>query len=193
MRYPTMFALLLNLLATLRPAFRTRAELALENLALQQQLATLSRSAPRPGLRRLDHAFWIALSQIWHRWADALVLVKPDTVVRWHRAGFRLFWRWKSRSRTPAKDDVPAEVKQLIRRMAEANVTGGAPRIHGELLKLGIEISERSVSRFMPKRERKPPSQTWRTFLDNHLGWLASIDFFAVPTATFRVLLVFLV
>jgi hypothetical protein len=102
-------------------------------------------------------------------------------VVRWHRAGFRLFWKWKSRSRTPAKDDVSPEVKQLLRRMAEANVTWGAPRIHGELLTLGIDISERSVSRFMPKRERKPPSQTSRTFLDNHLGSLASIDLFTVP------------
>jgi hypothetical protein len=104
-----------------------------------------------------------------------------------------LFWKWKSRSRTPAKDDISPEVKQLIRRTADANVTRGAPRIHGELLKLGIDISERSVSRFMPKSERKPPSQTWRTFLDNHLGSLASIGLFTVPTATFRVLFVFLV
>ena len=188
-----MLALLLTLLGTLRSALRTRAELALENLALRQQLACLRRSSPQPRLRLADRAFWVGLSQIWSRWSDALVIVKPDTVIRWHREGLRLFWHWKSRTRTPAKDDVSPEVKQLIRRMAEANVGWGAPRIHGELLKLGIVISERSVSRFMPKRKRKPPSQTWRTFLDNHLGALASIDFFAVPTATFRVLLVFLV
>jgi putative transposase len=188
-----MLALLFSLLATLRSVLRVRTELALENLALRQQLAALHWSTPLPRLRPVDRAFWLLLSRIWSRWADALILVKPDTVVRWHRAGFRLFWKWKSRSRAPAKDDVSAEVKQLIRRMAESNVTWGAPRIHGELLKLGIEISERSVSRFMPKRERKPPSQTWRTFLDNHPGSLVSIDFFAVPTATFRVLLVFLV
>jgi putative transposase len=188
-----MFAILVSLLRTLRSAFRTHTDLALENLALRQQLAALHLCAPRLRLRRADRVFSMGLSQIWSRWSNALVIVKPDTVVHWHRAGFRLFWRWKSRSRTPAKDDVPAEVKQLLRRMAEANVTWGAPRIHGELLKLGIEISERSVSRFMPKRERMPPSQTWRTFLDNHLGSLASIDFFAVPTATFRVLSVFLV
>jgi len=193
MRHPAMLEIFLNLLATLRSALRTRTELALENLAVRRQLAALHLCTPRLRLRRADRAFWIGLSQIWSRWSTALVIVKPDTVVRWHRAGFRLFWRWKSRSRTPAKDDVPAEVKQLIRRMAGANVTWGAPRIHGELLKLGIEISERSVSRFMPKRKRKPPSQTWRTFLDNHLGSLAPIDFFAVPTATFRVLLVLLV
>ena len=137
--------------------------------------------------------FWLVLSRLWSRWADVLVVVKPDTVVRWHRAGFRLFWRWKSRSRSPAEGDVSAEVKTLIRQMAEANVGWGAPRIHGELLKLGIDISERSVSRFMPPKPRKPPSQTWRTFLDNHVGSLASIDFFTVPTATFRVLYVFFV
>jgi transposase InsO family protein len=140
-----------------------------------------------------DRAFWIGLSQIWSRWADTLVIVKPDTVVRWHRAGFRLFWRWKSRARTPAEGHVTPEVRPLIRRMAEANPLWGAPKIHGELLKLGIDIGERSVSRFMPKRLPKPPLQTWRTFLDNHLGSLSSIDFFTVPTATFRILYVFFV
>ena len=114
-------------------------------------------------------------------------------MVRWHRAGFRLFWRWKSLARKPTKNEVSPEVKRLIRCIAEANVTWGAPKIHGELLKLGIVISESSVTRFMPKKPRNPPSQTWRTFLDNHLGSLASIDFFTVPTATFRVLFVFLV
>ena len=109
-------------------------------------------------------------------------------MVRWHRAGFGLFWRWMSRSRSPAANDVSAEVKALILQMAEANVGWGAPRIHSELLKLGIDIDERSVSRFMPPRPRKPPSQTWRSFLENHIGVLASIDFFTMPTATFRVL-----
>jgi hypothetical protein len=101
-----MFALLPKLLASLRSAFRTRAELALENLALRQQLATLRRASPRARLRLVDRAFWIALSHIWHRWADVLVIVKPDTVIRWHRAGFRLFLRWKSRSRAPRDDEV---------------------------------------------------------------------------------------
>jgi putative transposase len=193
MRQLPMLALLLNLFATLRSALRTLAELALENLALRQQLAALHRSTSRVRLRRADRAFWIGLSQIWSRWSDALIIVKPETVVRWHRAGFRLFWRWKSRGRSPAESDVSAEVKTLIRQMAMATETWGAPRIHGELLKLGIDIGERSVSRFMPPRPRKPPSQTWRTFLDNHMGSLASIDFFAVPTATFRVLFVFFI
>ena len=188
-----MLGLLFTLLAAFRSALRNRAELAMENLALRQQLATLHRTTPRPPLRLTDRAFWLGLSRIWSGWADALVIVKPDTVVRWHRAGFRLFWRWKSRARTPAEGHVSPEVKQLIRQMAEANVGWGAPRIHGELLKLGIVVSERSVSRFLPPKPRKPPSQTWRTFLDNHLGSMASIDFLTVPTATFHVLYVFLV
>jgi hypothetical protein len=140
-----------------------------------------------------DRAFWPVLSRLWSRWADVLVIVKPDTVVCWHRTGFRLFWRWKSRSRTPAQNDVSPDVKALIQQMAKANVTWGAPRIHGELLKLGIDMSERSVSRFMPPKPRNPPSETWRTFLDNHLGSMASIDFLTVPTVTFHVLYVFLV
>jgi transposase InsO family protein len=193
MHHRAMVDLFLSLLRALRSAFRSRANLALENLALRQQLANLRRTSGRPHLRKADRAFWIVLSRLWSRWADVLVVVKPDTVVRWHRAGFRLFWRWKSRSRSPAEGDVSAEVKTLIRQMAEANVGWGAPRIHGELLKLGIEIGERSVSRWMPPKPRKPPSQTWRTFLDNHVGSLASIDFFTVPTATFRVLYVFFV
>ena len=105
-----MLALLLHLLASFRSALRTRTELALENLALRQQLGALRRASPRPRLRRVDRAFWVGLSQIWSRWSGALVIVKPDTVVRWHRAGFRLFWRWRSRSRAPAQDEVTPEI-----------------------------------------------------------------------------------
>jgi Integrase core domain. len=188
-----MAALLLSILGALHAAFRSRADLALENLALRQQLANLRRTSGRPRLSKSDRAFWLVLAWLWSRWAEVLVVVKPDTVVRWHRAGFRLFWRWKFRSRSPAEGDVSAEVKTLIRQMAEANLKWGAPRIHGELLKLGIDIGERSVSRFMPPKPRKPHPQTWRTFLDNHVGSLVSIDFFTVPTATFRVLYVFFV
>ena len=187
-----MLALILNALRALRAGFRPRADLVIENLALRQQLAVLQRNSKRPRLRNLDRAFWLLLSRVWSHFADVLVIVKPETIVRWHRRGFRLFWHWKSRPRGPKEGEVSTEIKQLIRRMAEAN-GWGAPRTHGELLKLGIDISERSVSRFMPKKKRSPPSQTWRTFLDNHLGSLASIDFFAVPTATFRVLLVLFV
>jgi hypothetical protein len=113
MRHLAMLARFLNVLASLRAAFQTRAELALENLALRQQLGTLRRSSPRPRLRLTDRAFWVGLSQIWSRWSDALVIVKPDTVVRWHRAGFRLFWRWKSRSRTPTEDEDAPEPRAV--------------------------------------------------------------------------------
>ena len=114
MRDPAMAALFMSLLGALRSAFRTRAELALENLALRQQLANLRHTSGRPRIRIADRAFWLVLSRLWSRWSDVLVLVRPDTVVRWHRAGFRLFWRWKSRSRTPAESDVSAEVKALL-------------------------------------------------------------------------------
>ena len=191
--HDAMVSLILSILGALRSGLRTRIDLTIENLALRQQLANLRRTSGRPRLRNSDRALWVVLSRLWSRWADALVVVKPDTVVRWHRAGFRLFWRWRSRAGTPPEGGVSNETKRLIRQMAEANAGWGAPRIHGELLKLGIDIAERSVSRFMPPKPRKPPSQTWRTFLDNHVGSLASIDFFTVPTATFRVLYVFFV
>jgi transposase InsO family protein len=121
------------------------------------------------------------------------VVVRPETVIGWHRKGFRLFWTWKSgRTATgrPAKD---AEIRKLVVQMANANSTWGAPRIHGELLKLGIVVSERTVSRYMPPQQRRPPSQTWRTFLKNHVDSLVAVDFFVVPTATFRILYGFVV
>jgi len=183
--------MLVAVLGSLSSLVRTRWELALENLALRQQLAVLRRSRPnRLHLKRGDRIFWAWLSLIWAHWADILVIVRPDTVVRWHRRGFRLFWRWRSRGQ--GRPPLSKDIRDLIRRMATENLGWGAPRIHGELLKLCISISERTVSRLMP-RHRKPPSQTWRTFLANHAGTLACIDFLTVPTATFRVLYVFLV
>lgn len=189
-----MLRLLVAALQAVVSVFRSQRELAIENLALRQQLATLRREGARPKLRWADRLFWAGLSRFWSRWRDALVVVSPETVIRWHRLGFKLFWRWKSRGggRRRERRSTPAEVRELIRKMALANPLWGAPRIHGELLKLGIDIGERTVSRLMP-RERKPPPQTWRAFLDNHVAWLVSIDFFVVPTATFRVLFVLLV
>jgi hypothetical protein len=156
----------LNIVRSLAQAalafFRTRAELAIEILALRHQLRVLQRS----------------------------VIVKPATVIKWHRAGFRRYWAWRSRAKggRPALDP---EVRTLIKRMATANLWG-APRIHGELLKLGIQVSEATVSKYMTRR-RKPPSQTWRTFLENHVRNLISVDFFMVPTVLFNVLVVFVV
>src|SRR5215469_11294956 len=176
----------------IRAAVRRRCDLALENLALRQQLAVLKRRKRVPRLRRKDRLFWVMLSRIWAPWRRALHLINADTVVGWQRKGFRIYWsrvsRRKSGGRPPASPDVTA----LIRRMAAANPYWGAPRIHGELLKLGLEISERTVSRLMPKY-RKPPSQTWRAFLNNHVQDLVSVDFFTVPTVSFRVLFVFVV
>lgn len=187
-----MLELVLLALRTVWAALRRRGAVVAENLALRHQLGVLRRSAKRPQLRRFDRALWVMLRRLWRGWSEAVILVRPETVIGWHRQGFRLFWRWKSRRGRPGRPGTNAEVRALIKQMAEANSTWGAPRIHGELLKLGIEISQSTVGRLMPKH-RKPPSQTWRTFLDNHVKDIASMDFFVVPTVTFRVLYVFVV
>jgi transposase InsO family protein len=185
-------SLALALLGALRAALKTRTDLALENLALRQQLALLRRRSKRPQFGRLDRAFWMWLSNCWAGWRGALHLVRPETVIRWHRQGFHAFWTWKSRRGRPGRPPVGLELVELVRTMALANPLWGAPRIRGELLKLGLDVSQRSVARLMPRRP-KPPSQTWRTFLQNHVADLVSVDFFVVPTATFRVLYVFVV
>jgi len=184
---------LLILFWTIYSRLKKSFDLALENLALRQQLAIMKRSNKRPRLHIRDRLLWVVLSRLWSGWQDALIVVKPDTVVRWHRKGFKLFWRFKSRLRGPGRPPISPDVRDLIRRMAEANPLWGAPRIHGELLKLGIEICERTVSNLMPPRGPKPPSQTWRSFLKNHMANMVSIDFFTVPTATFRVLFVLVI
>src|SRR5437870_526156 len=185
-------SLVLALFGAVRAAFQTHANLALENLALRQQLALLRHRSRRPRFSLLDRAFWLSLSQRWTVWRRALHIVRPETVIRWHRQGFRAFWTWKCQRARPGRPSVGAEVAQLVRTMALANTLWGAPRIHGELLKLGFDVSQRMLARLMPRRP-KPPSQTWRTFLQNHLADLVSVDFFVVPTATFRVLYVFVV
>ena len=171
---------------------RTRQSLVLENLALRHQLAVLQRTAPRPRLRISDRLLWVLLSHLWRGWAAAVSVVQPATVIRWQRPGFKLFWAWKSRRHGPGRPAVAPEVRALIRRMSQANALWGAPRIHGELQKLGLEISQATVSKYVV-RVRKPPSQTWRTFLTNHVQTLISVDFFTVPTVTFKVLFVFVI
>jgi putative transposase len=188
-----MLILLTTLLGTLSSIFRSRAALGLENLALRHQLGVLQRSAKkRPKLTPADRRLWVGLSHIWSDWRSALAIVKPETVVAWHRAGFRRFWTRKVRRGHPGRPVISREIRALIRRMCRENPGWGAPRIHGELRKLGIDLGESSVSKYMV-RCRKPPSQTWRTFLDNHFTQLVSIDFFTVPTIRFQVLYVFLV
>ena len=187
---PIFLILLTN---ALRSFVRSRAELQLENLALRHQINVLRRAVKkRPPLKVGDRLFWVSLSCVWLGWRSALVIVKPETVVAWHRQGFRLFWSWKVRHGEPGRPVVPRDVRDLIRRMCRDNPTWGAPRIHGELLKLGIDIAETSVSKYMV-HGLKPPSQTWRTFLENHLSQLVSVDFFTVPTVRFQILYVFLV
>jgi putative transposase len=177
-----MLPLLYVLLATARSSLKAQRELALENLALRQQLAIVQRKTKRPKLTQVDRAFWVALCGLWPDWQSALILVKPQTVIGWHRKGFKLYWTWKSRHRG-GRPPIDSEIRTLIRRMARENPTWGAPRIHGELLMLGFDVAQATVSRYMARR-RKPPSQTWRSFLRNHTHDLVSIDFFVVPTAT---------
>jgi putative transposase len=179
------------LLRTLRSAVRTRRELALENLALRQQLAVWKARQPRPRLTEMDRIFWVAMSRRWKNWRSSLQLVRPETVVRWHRRGFGLYWAWKSRRRW-GRPAIGRDLRDLIRQMSRANPLWGAPRIHGELLKLGLTVSQATVSQYM-LRPRRPPSQAWRAFLMNHARDLIALDFFTVPTATFRVLFVLIV
>jgi hypothetical protein len=175
-----------------RGILKDRTALALENLALRQQLVVLNRSVKHPALRTRDRVFWLWLSKLWKGWRSCLVLVQPETVIAWHRQGFKLYWRWKSRNQAPGRPNVEREIRDLIRRMSKENPTWGAPRIQSELVLLGYEVAESTVSKYIA-RERKPPSQTWRTLLANHQDGLASVDFFTVPTATFRVLYCFVV
>jgi len=140
-----MMRLLLVVLCSLRSALRSHADLAVENLALRQQLASFAKTARRPRISGADRWFWIILRRFWTRWLDVLVFVKPETVVRWHRAGFRCYWTWLSRRQRRGRPAVDAELRALIRKMATENPTFGAPRIHGELASLGFDGSERTV------------------------------------------------
>jgi transposase InsO family protein len=184
-----MFSRLLVLLITIRSSLKTQHQLALENLALRQQLAMLRQTVKRPRVSWFDRVFWIIFARYVEQWRALLHALHPDTVVCWHREGFRWYWHWKSWRRPLGRPAIDNDVRKLIRQMQSVNVGWGAPRIHSELLKLGIEISQATVSKYMVP-QRKPPSQTWRTFLNNHARDIVGIDFFTVPTATFRVLYV---
>jgi putative transposase len=175
--------------------FRTRQNLMLENLALRQQLVVLKRRHPKPRLGLLDKLFWVALRRLWSDWKKCLYLVAPDTVPRWHRAGFRLYWAMlcKVRRRVGGKK-IPREVRDLIFQMVSENPTWGAPRIHGELRMLGFSVSERTISRWMRRAPRNPePAKRWMTFLRNHREAIAAMDFFTVPTLTFNLLYCFFI
>ena len=167
--------------------FRSRAALEAEVLVLRQQIVVLRRGRPtRPHMRAIDRLVLGWLCWLFPNARDALAVVRPETVLRWHRAGFRSYWRWKSRRR-PGRPAVSAEIRELIRAMSLANPLWGAPRIHGELLKLGIDVGQTSVAKYMARR-RGPPSQGWKTFLRNHADGIAAMDLFVVPTISFRLL-----
>src|SRR5664279_5436832 len=190
-----MFVGLRYLLGWVMSSFRSRQELLLENLALRQQLLVLHAKRPRPRLSPLERLFWVALRGVWSGWKRSLLLVTPGTVVRWHRTGFRLYWSWISRVRKAVgRKPISQDVRQLILRMVAENPTWGAPRIHGELLKLGFDLSERSVSRWLQRANHNPdPARRWLAFLRNHREAIAAMDFFTVPTLTFGVLYCFFV
>jgi putative transposase len=169
-----------------------RLRLAAEILSLRQQLAVLNRSTKRPQLRRRDRFFWVMLSKLWKDWREILVIVKPDTVVKWHRQGFQLYWRWKSRSRRAGRPKIDQEIRELIRKMSRENPLWGTPRIQAELHLLGFDVAESTVAKYRVK-SKKPPSQTWKNFLRNHPGQIAAIDFFTIHTLSFHTLYCFII
>jgi len=181
------FAFLIRLLLTIRSRFTRRTRLEAENLILRQQLVVLRRkSAARLRLWNIDRLLLVWLYRLYPSLLDAIVIVQPETVIRWHPRGFRAYWHWKSRH-VGGRPRIDSEVRALIRRMSLENPLWGAPRIHGELLMLGIEVAESTVGRYMVRR-RRPPSQGWKTFLRNHAAGIASLDLFVVRTISFKLL-----
>src|SRR6476660_6808437 len=172
--------------------FKSRSRLEAENLFLRHQLnIALRRAPPRLRLRGSDRALLILMTMLWPRLLGAAQLVQPETILRWHRAGFKAFWRWKSRNRV-GRPKIDRKLRDLIQRMSRENPLWGASRIHGELLMLGFEVAQSTVSKYM-SRGGRPPSQSWRTFLRNHAEAIAAIDMCVVPTASFDCLFAFLV
>ena len=187
-----MLATLHLLLMFVRDIFKSRRRLEVENLFLRHQLnIALRRASPRRRLRGIDRALLVWMTRLWPSLLDITQVVKPETILRWHRSGFKGYWRWKSRNRA-GRPKVDRELRDLIRRMSRENPLWGAPRIHGELLMLGFEVAQSTVSKYMV-RGRKPPSQSWRTFLRNHADAIAAIDMCVVPTLTYERLFAFLV
>jgi len=188
-----MLCLLRLLFVLLTQVFCSRRDLLLENLALRQQLVVLKPRHPQSRFASSDKAFWVVLRRLWLGWKHALILVQPETVVRWPRSGFKLYWTWLSQHRACAgRKRVGHELRELIFRIVAENPTWGAPRIHGELKMLGFDVSERTVSRWMRKAPRSPePAKRWAAFLSNHREAIAAMDFFTVPTLTFGTLYCF--
>ena len=173
--------------------FKSEQDLKLEIIALRQQLIVLQRKAPkRLKLTKTDRLLFVWLYRIQPEILETIRIIKPETVVRWHRKGFKFYCTWKSRRGRPGRPKIDGELRSLIRQMCRENTLWGAPRIHGELLKLGFNVTQSTVSKYMA-RPKKPPSQTWKTFLRNHADGIAATDFFIVPTIRFQLLFVFIV
>jgi putative transposase len=190
-----MFRFLRLWLGAIVRLFRSRQDLLVENLALRQQLTVFKRRNRRPKLAVLDKLFWVLARRFWSDWKKSLLVVTPETVVRWHRAGFRLYWSLISKvSKRAGRRRISNEARDLIFRMVAENPTWGAPRIHGELLMLGFDVSERSISRWMKRAPRDPElARRWLAFLRNHREAIAAMDFFTVPTVTFQLLYCFFI
>lgn len=195
MRKSSMLRLLALLVTVATRFMRSHGDLLFENLALRQQLTVLTQKHSQPCLTASDRIFWVLLRRLWPKWKQALVIVQPETVIRWHRIGFRLYWKWLSRKHAiVGRKPTSQELRELIFRMVIENRTWGAPRIHGELKMLGFDISERTVLRWMRKAPRdSEPAKRWAAFLSNHREAIAAMDFFTVPTLRFGVLYCFFV
>ena len=173
-------------------AFCSRLSLQSENAALRHQLSVYRRAQRRPAIASSDRLLWSLLARLWHGWRGALFFVRPRTVIQWQRKRFRDYWRGLSRVHCRGRPTISPELRSLIRRMWQANPTWGSPRIVGELQMLGIEIAKSTVEKYRP-RLRRPPSPSWRTFLQQHMRDTVAIDFFTVPTVQLRVLFVLIV
>ena len=182
-----MFEVVISVLSAFLSRFKSRARLEAEVLTLRHQVNILKRTAPkRVRFTGFDRLLFVWLYRLWPELLGSVTIVRPETVVRWHRQGFRAFWRWKSRG-VAGRPRIPKQVQDLIREISLVNPLWGAPRIHGELLKLGIEVAQSTVAKYMVK-QRRPPSQSWKTFLRNHANGIAAIDLFVVPTVNFKLL-----
>jgi transposase InsO family protein len=187
-----MIAFLSLLLHVVVSPFKTKARLEAEIIMLRHQLNVLRRRVPvKPKLVVADRPLFVWLYRLFPAVLNAVTIIRPETIVRWHRTGFRLYWRWKSRSQG-GRPNIPGEIRRLIREMSLANRLWGAPRIHGELLKLGIEVAQSTVAKYMA-RSGRGRSQSRKTFLHNHSAGIGAMDFLVVPTVGFRLLFVFVI
>jgi putative transposase len=182
-----------TILGLLQASLRTHQRLVAENLALRHQLAVLKRSVKRPRIDDSDRVFWILMRRTFKQWKDCLHFVQPETVLCWHRKGFKYYWKRKSKPKTQGRPAIGWKLVHLIRRMSQENATWGAPKIQAEIAVLGHEVAETTVAKYMVRHRNPESGQRWSTFLRNHMGTTIACDFFTVPSVTFKNLFVFVV